>query len=75
MVEAIVDVILIVISIIGASIVIDLIVAPFRARRARRSIAGMQSGIYVKHGMVMDPTTGKVQSQSSPSDRAYRDLG
>jgi hypothetical protein len=36
--------------------------------------AGMDSGIYIKHGMTIDPTTGLVTPQQRPSAQAYRHL-
>jgi len=39
---------------------------------AAKLTAGMKSGIYVEHGMIIDPETGLVTPQQRPSVQAYR---
>lgn len=36
--------------------------------------SGMESGIYIEHGMTIDPATGLVTPQQRPSIQAYRHL-
>jgi len=42
--------------------------------RVRKITSGMNSGIYVEHGMVVDPDTGMVSSQKKTSRQAYTHL-
>lgn len=39
-----------------------------------RFVAGMDSGIYVEHGMVVDRETGLVTPQKKPSTQAFSHL-
>ena len=45
-----------------------------RREHIARFVAGMDSGIYIEHGMTIDPETGLVTPQQRPSTQAYRHL-
>lgn len=45
-----------------------------RRKHIARLVAGMDSGVYVEHGMVIDPQTGLVTPQQRPSLQAYQHL-
>lgn len=42
--------------------------------RVRRKVAGMNAGMGVHHGMVIDPKTGDVVAQKGPNQWAWRNL-
>jgi len=46
----------------------------WKRSRVHEAVAGMESGIYVRHGMEIDPETGLVSSHKSPSQEAYHRL-
>lgn len=43
----------------------------FKRRSISRTVSGMRSGIYVEHGMIMDPDSGLVKPQQRPSRQAF----
>ena len=45
-----------------------------RRKRIALLVGGMDSGVYVEYGMVIDPQTGLVTPQQRPSLQAYQHL-
>lgn len=45
-----------------------------RRNNVLRFVAGMDTGVYVEHGMTIDPQTGLVTPQQRPSFQAYQHL-
>lgn len=54
------------------SIAVGVVAGYLRERRAHVRAPDGEPGIFVKHGMVIDPETGEVTPQATPSRAAKR---
>ncbi|RRS33990.1 MAG: hypothetical protein OI74_02250 [Gammaproteobacteria bacterium (ex Lamellibrachia satsuma)] len=53
------------------SIMVGIVQHMLRKRAVSRLTAGMSSGVFIAHGMVIDPETGLVSGQKKASLQAY----